>query len=646
MASAGTVTVDFAAETAKFTAELKKVRGELSSIRKDTDNVSRAVSSAVGFFKGFVSAGAVLAGVRAVIRATAEAEAAQAQLNNALTAAGAPVKAASAEFQAYASQLQRTTTFNDEAIMQVQTLLLSFKGLSGQTVKDATAAVLDLSTRMGIDAPGAAKLLGKALSDPEAGLTALKRAGVAFTESQKDQIKAMQDAGDLAGAQGIVLKTLEDRFGGAAAAARNTFGGALAGLKNQFGDLLEGGSGINAASDAVNKLTEVISSPDVKAGFGFLISALSKVIEGWALLAGLVGEAVAAESNPALDRAYEEQERLSAAVGRTYESMVKMRAEGKEGSRNYEKLANSLALYRSQLAAVQSEIANMSPIDPVVVTAQRTRPKGSPALDFTTGGEGEGAASPLDAVQQQATKDLASFTASVQAIQQATNKAIEEEEQRALQASQFYETQRQQGYERDVEAAQEAARKRESIEQDLQSKVQTLRAGAVNAGIGLLQVMAQKSKTAAKALILINKGIAINQAVQNTAAAVTATMASNGGMPWAAPAVASVKALGAVQIGLIAATGALELGAVSAGSGGSVVGPGTPNNPIFTQPGGEQQPGVAPRGVVQLHIHANNIYGAEELRDYIAEVIREDADRDVVYFPHSSRQAMEIRGSS
>lgn len=61
MASAGTVTIDFAAETAKFQAELKKVNATLKSMQSDFGAVSGVISKAGTAFAGIVSVGSIAA---------------------------------------------------------------------------------------------------------------------------------------------------------------------------------------------------------------------------------------------------------------------------------------------------------------------------------------------------------------------------------------------------------------------------------------------------------------------------------------------------------------------------------------------------------------------------------------------------------
>ena len=61
-------------------------------------------------------------------------------------------------------------------------------------------------------------MLGKALNDPIKGITALSRAGVTFTQGQKDQIKTLVESGNLLGAQKIIMGELEAQVGGTAEA--------------------------------------------------------------------------------------------------------------------------------------------------------------------------------------------------------------------------------------------------------------------------------------------------------------------------------------------------------------------------------------------------------------------------------------------
>ena len=67
-----------------------------------------------------------------------------------------------------------------------------------------------------------AKQLGKALNDPIAGLTALRRSGIQFTEAQQDQIRTLVESGQTLEAQNLILKEIENQVGGTAEATANS----------------------------------------------------------------------------------------------------------------------------------------------------------------------------------------------------------------------------------------------------------------------------------------------------------------------------------------------------------------------------------------------------------------------------------------
>jgi phage-related protein len=127
--------------------------------------------------------------------------------------------------------------FADDAILGAQNVLATFTQIKGVSFKGATQAILDISQAMGTDLQSSALQVGKALNDPVAGISALSRVGVSFTEDQKALIQSMVDVGDVAGAQQIIIDELGKEFGGSAAAAVDTFAGQQIVLAEQFADV-------------------------------------------------------------------------------------------------------------------------------------------------------------------------------------------------------------------------------------------------------------------------------------------------------------------------------------------------------------------------------------------------------------------------
>ena len=127
--------------------------------------------------------------------------------------------------------------FSDDAILGAQNVLATFTNIKGENFGSATQSILDMSQALGIDLDSAAMQVGKALNDPIAGLSALSRSGVQFTADQEAMIKAMVEAGNVAGAQEIMMAELNTQFGGSAAAAVDTYAGQQVVLKEKFADI-------------------------------------------------------------------------------------------------------------------------------------------------------------------------------------------------------------------------------------------------------------------------------------------------------------------------------------------------------------------------------------------------------------------------
>jgi hypothetical protein len=143
-----------------------------------------------------------------------------------------------AQLEEMAAGLQRISLYDDDQILkEVTANLLTFTNVTGTEFDKAQVAILNLSTRLGTDLTSASVQVGKALNDPIKGVKALGRAGVQFTAEQKAQIEALQESGDVAGAQTIILQELETQFGGAAEAAANV--DPYTQLANEVGNLSE-----------------------------------------------------------------------------------------------------------------------------------------------------------------------------------------------------------------------------------------------------------------------------------------------------------------------------------------------------------------------------------------------------------------------
>ncbi len=218
-------------------------------------------------------------GLREILNATMEAETAYRLLENSVRATGMSAGFTAEQLRAQSAALQEATTFGDEAIQDTQRAIMAFRNIHGEVFRDTTRLVLDFATATGRDAATAARTLGMAINDPVNGLTRLRQAGVAVTDSLREQVEEHVRAGDLQAAQRVILDELTKAYGGTAAAARDTLGGALESLKNRFGDLfLEQQSAGNQLRQFVQLVEE--SLPTVSAVFSATFAAIRTVVEG------------------------------------------------------------------------------------------------------------------------------------------------------------------------------------------------------------------------------------------------------------------------------------------------------------------------------------------------------------------------------
>ena len=104
-------------------------------------------------------------------------------------------------------------------LMNMQSLLVTFPGITQKTYGQASQAIADMSARTGQDLKSTAIQVGKALQDPILGVTALRRVGVNMNEEQQKVIKNLVDNGKTAEAQQLILNELTNEFGGSAKSA-------------------------------------------------------------------------------------------------------------------------------------------------------------------------------------------------------------------------------------------------------------------------------------------------------------------------------------------------------------------------------------------------------------------------------------------
>ena len=225
-----------------------RIRGDSTKLKGDLNTAhGQVVAAGKRMAMGLGVVGVAVAGVGLAVKGLVkewvelanEQEAVEKRLTTVVKATGEAAGLSAKQMIDMAGAMQKITTVGDETIIAGQAVLATFKKIRGDGFERATMAALDMSEVMQTDLQSSIVMIGKALNDPIANLSAMSRAGVQFTKDQKDMVKTLWEAGDAAGAQSIILKELESQFGGAAKAAKDTYGGAIKSLTNTIGDVKE-----------------------------------------------------------------------------------------------------------------------------------------------------------------------------------------------------------------------------------------------------------------------------------------------------------------------------------------------------------------------------------------------------------------------
>lgn len=184
------------------------------------------------------------------------------------------------QFKQLAANMQDVQGVSDNLAIDMFAIIATFKNIRGDEFEQTAKLAADMSEVLGQDLKSSAIQVAKAMNDPIAGLTALSRVGVSFTDGQKTMIKTAMETGDILTAQGVILAELTSEFGGAAK-EQHEMTGRMTDLHNRLGDAAELIS--QALLPVFTKLADLFEYivAHVEA-FADMLMANKEVISAWA----------------------------------------------------------------------------------------------------------------------------------------------------------------------------------------------------------------------------------------------------------------------------------------------------------------------------------------------------------------------------
>ena len=239
--------------TIRIVGDAKDAQRALKGIGVSAKGMSGALAPATlglgklfGAAAGVIGFTAITRSISGMVSAAYESQKVLKQTEAIVKATGFAAGMTATDVASLADALSKKVGMDDEAIQTSLNLLLTFKQVrnelgEGNDVFDRAAqAALDLGNVFG-STDAAAVQLGKALSDPVRGVTALRRSGINFTQAQQDTIKALVASNDLLSAQKLILQEVESQVGGTAeatATSADRFQVAFENIKENIGTLL------------------------------------------------------------------------------------------------------------------------------------------------------------------------------------------------------------------------------------------------------------------------------------------------------------------------------------------------------------------------------------------------------------------------
>jgi hypothetical protein len=217
-----------------------RVDGPIGNFARSIQNVTGMASRmAIALYGGLAAVAAWGAGIVKGSAIAGEHERQLKRLEAQVRATGGAAGKSVEQLEEQSQRLSRITLFDDNEIRRAQGILLTFKSVTGDYFDQTIETAADMAEIMGGDLSGAVMQLGKALEDPEQGLTALTRSGISFNAQQKETIKYLAETGQKGQALDLILRAINSQLGPAATAAADGYAGAMHRVAESWEDFLE-----------------------------------------------------------------------------------------------------------------------------------------------------------------------------------------------------------------------------------------------------------------------------------------------------------------------------------------------------------------------------------------------------------------------
>lgn len=236
---AAVLTIDINARLAKLEQGITQANRQVFKFADGVKGASKIATDALAAIGVGLTVGAVIGGLRSIRDMALDEQRSIAQLNTVLKATGNAAGLTKNRLDEIGEGVKNSTIFDDDDVRKAETALLRFRAVQGDVFEQAIKLAPDVAAALGTDLVSATQALGKALTHPEAGMRALKDAGIDLSDQQKDLAQRFIETGNKAEAQKIVLDDLGKSIGGTSGADNDGAYGASKRLTRAWDDMLK-----------------------------------------------------------------------------------------------------------------------------------------------------------------------------------------------------------------------------------------------------------------------------------------------------------------------------------------------------------------------------------------------------------------------
>lgn len=377
--SLGVLTIDLIAKISGFVQGMtaaeraadrstKKIAADAKKRAKETEDAWKAAGASIRTtfvaLAGIAAGGAVFG---KFITETVNAQKEQALLAAVLKSTGNQAGFSQQRLNEMAGAMENVTGISAGEFNQAQKVILGFTNIVGDQLPKALQAAADHAASTGSTVAQSAEIMGRALDVPSVGMASLQKQGFKFSESQIELARKLEQTGQVAKAQQIIFDALNETYGGAAVAARDTLGGALNALKNTMNSLMTGeGGSVDGLKNSVNDLANTLGGENVRSAFQTLIGWAAEAANAFVKMAAAAVDAGSVIKSSSLwgwlQVGKQDSDNVGASIKETEGKIKDLQATVASMSRPLHRLwnADDIIIANGQISTLQSKLTALN----------------------------------------------------------------------------------------------------------------------------------------------------------------------------------------------------------------------------------------------------------------------------------------------